>query len=146
MSNLVSIILIAAIGGIAVTLQAQFMGSMDRVMGTRESVFITYAGGGLLISLLMLFVWRGGNLGQWREVPPYALFAGVLGLIIVGTIGYSTSRLGLIATFGVILAAQYISGAVIDHYGLFGAQVRPLDAGRVLGMFVLAVGAWLVVR
>jgi transporter family-2 protein len=146
MSNTWLVILIAGIGGVAVTLQAQFMGTMDRIMGTRESVFVTYGGGGLLITLLMLFVWRGGNLAEWRSVPPYALFAGVFGLIIVASIGYATSRLGLIAAFGVILASQYISGALIDHFGLLGATVRPLDFGRLLGMAVLVLGAWLVVR
>ncbi len=146
MSNTWLVILIAGIGGIAVTLQAQFMGTMDRIMGTRESAFVTYAGGGLIITLLMIFVWRGGNLAEWRSVPPYALFAGVFGLIIVSSIGYATARMGLIAAFGVILAAQYISGAVIDHYGLLGAEVRPLDAGRIVGMAVLALGAWLIVR
>lgn len=146
MSNTWLVILIAGIGGIAVTLQAQFMGTMDRIIGTRESAFVTYAGGGLIITLLMIFVWRGGNLAEWRSVPPYALFAGVFGLIIVSSIGYATARMGLIAAFGVILAAQYISGAVIDHYGLLGAEVRQLDAGRIVGMAVLALGAWLIVR
>jgi len=35
-------VLIAFAAGIAVTLQGQFMGLLDRTLGTRESVFITY--------------------------------------------------------------------------------------------------------
>ena len=68
MGSTVILALIAAIGGIAVTLQAQFMGLMDEGIGTLESVFITYAGGGVLIALVML-VKRGGNLAAAPVVP-----------------------------------------------------------------------------
>jgi len=53
--------LIAAVGGMAVAIQAQFMGLMDRSVGNIEGVFITYCGGGILIAGLMLLM-RGGNL------------------------------------------------------------------------------------
>ena len=86
------------------------MGLMDKQIGTLESVFITYGGGGLLIGLIMLFG-RGGNLAGVQGVPWYALSAGALGLVIVGTIGYSTARLGLVTVLTIIVAAQFITGA-----------------------------------
>jgi hypothetical protein len=85
MTNFATLVIIAAIGGVAVTLQGQFMGLMDQGIGTRESVFITYASGGILACLAILAT-RGGNLRAWQQVPWYALGAGVLGLLIVGTI------------------------------------------------------------
>lgn len=145
MGNLVALILIAAVGGVAVTLQAQFMGTVDRALGTLESVFITYGSGGLIIGLTMLAL-RGGNLGLWQTVPWYSLLGGVVGLIIVGTIGYSVPRLGLVATLTIVVAVQLISGAVVDHFGWLGAAIRPIDWMRVVGIGVLLVGTWLVVR
>ena len=138
--------LVAVVGGIAVTLQSQFMGSMDQAMGTRESVFITYAGGGLLIALMMSLVWRGGNLAAWRAVPSYAFLAGILGLIIVGSIGFVVPRLGLVTAFSIMLASQFMSSAVVDHFGLLGATARPLDGARVVGVLVLCLGIWLIIR
>ena len=145
MAESVILILIAVISGAAITLQGQFMGLMDQGIGTRESMFITYAGGGALISLLMLAI-RGGNLRMWHSVPSYALSAGLLGLIIVGTIGYVVPRLGLVAAFTVIVAAQFILSALIDHFGLLGAAVRPIDLSRLLGVAVLLLGVWLITR
>jgi len=145
MSNLITLLVIATVGGIAVTLQSRFMGTMTQLLGTRESIFITYGSGGLVIGLIMLWA-RGGNLGAWRAVPPYAFSTGILGLIIVGAIGYAAARYGLIATFGVLLVAQYGFAAAIDHFGLFGATVQPLDLQRLLGIALLLVGAWLVLR
>ena len=145
MASLIPVIIIAAIGGIAVTLQAQFMGLMDKNIGTLESMFITYGIGGLLIAFAML-VNRGGNLAAWGSVPWYSLSAGVLGLIIVGTIGYSTPRLGLVTALTVLVASQFIVGALLDHFGILGADLRPLNLSRLAGIGVMLFGVWLIVR
>ena len=138
-------IFIAAVGGMAVAIQAQFMGLMDRSIGNVEAVFITYCGGGVLIAGLMLLM-RGGNLGEWRSIPWYALTSGIFGLIIVGSIGFSVPRLGLVAGMTILVAVQLITGAVLDHFGLLGAAPRPLDLTKILGMGVLVVGIWLTIR
>ncbi|MGD8342402.1 MAG: DMT family transporter [Desulfobacterales bacterium] len=136
---------IAVLAGVAVTLQAQFMGLLDRSLGTLTSVFITYAGGGLVITL-MLAALRGGNLRNWQSVPWYAYAAGLLGLIIVGSIGYVVPRLGVAKGFTLIVASQFVIASLIDHFGFFGATVRPVDLARLLGLCFMLLGVWLVVR
>ena len=121
------------------------MGLLDRGLGTRESVFITYGSGGLVAAVMMVAS-GGGNLRGWVSVPWYALSAGLLGLVIVGTIGYVVPRLGLAKGFTLIIASQFIVAALMDHFGLLGAVVRPLDAIRLLGLGMLLVGVWLIVR
>lgn len=143
--NVIVLVGIAIISGVAVTLQGQFMGLMDRGIGTRESVFITYASGGLLACLVTLAM-RGGNLQAWNQVPWYALTAGLLGLVIVGTIGYTVPRLGLSTAFTIIVASQFIVAALLDHFGWLGATLRPLELSRLLGIGVLISGVWLMTR
>lgn len=145
MTAFLALILIAVVGGIAIVLQAQFMGVMDQQMGTIESVFITYGSGGLLVGLTMLAL-RGGNLAAWQTVPPQAFFSGVLGLVIVGTIGYVTPRLGLVTAFTILIATQFVLSGLIDHFGWFGAEIRPLDPTKFLGIGILLLGVWLVIR
>ena len=145
MGNPALLIVVAAIGGISVAFQAQMMGLLDKSIGTLEAVFITYAGGGLLIALVSIFL-RGGNLGAWRSVPWYAYSSGALGLIIVGAIGYSAPRLGLVATFTIIVSCQFMVAALIDHFGILGATIRPLDVSRILGISLLLAGIWLTMR
>jgi transporter family-2 protein len=145
MTSLATLILIAAIGGAAVTFQGQFMGLMDQGIGTRESVFITYASGGVLASVAILAS-GGGNLRAWQAVPWYALSAGALGLVIVGAIGYTVPRLGLSKAFTIIVASQFIVAALLDHFGLLGAAVRPLELSRCLGMGFLISGVWLIIK
>lgn len=145
MTGLIPVIIIATIGGIAITLQAQFMGLMDKNIGTLDSMFITYGIGGLIIGIAMLLN-RGGNLSAWRSVPWYAITAGVLGLIIVGSIGYSTPRLGLVTTLTILVASQFIIGALLDHFGILGADLRPIDLSRLGGIGVMLLGVWLIIR
>jgi transporter family-2 protein len=93
------LVILAIIGGIAVALQGHFMGIMDQIIGSKESVFITYASGGVLAALMMIAA-RGGHLNAWQNAPWYALTAGALGLVIVGMIGYTVPRLGLTTARG----------------------------------------------
>lgn len=143
--NLQLLAAVSAVGGVATALQAHLMGLLDKRLGTLESVFITYFGGGILIGLIML-VQRGGNLAAGPALPWFAYTSGALGLVIVGTLAYSTPRLGLVAAFTIFVSAQFAMGALIDHFGWMGAAVRPLTASRLAGMAVVLIGVWLIIR
>jgi len=74
------------------------------------------------------------------------LLAGVAGLLIVGSIGYSVPRLGLVTAFTLMISAQFISGTLIDHYGLLGAELRQLTVSRLVGVAIMLLGVWIVIR
>jgi bacterial/archaeal transporter family-2 protein len=134
------------VGGIAVTVQGQFMGVMDTRMGSREGLFITYAGGGILATVIMVFA-GGGQLKAWSSVPWYMLStAGALGLLVVGAMGYSIPRLGLAKSLTVMVSAQLFAALLFDHFGLFGASVRTLNVSRLGGLALMILGVWLVLK
>jgi bacterial/archaeal transporter family-2 protein len=143
--SFIYLVMIAAIGGIAVALQAQLMGSIDRQVGTLESVFVTYGGGGFLIGIIMILL-RGGNLSGLTQVPGYTLLSGPMGLVLIAAIGYSVPRLGLVPAFTILVAAQFMTAALIDQFGLFGAEIRQINLSRVVGMLVMLLGIWLTMR
>jgi bacterial/archaeal transporter family-2 protein len=143
--DIIFLILLALIGGMAVTLQGQFMGVMDSVIGTRESVFITYASGGLVVTFVMLFL-RGGNLRATASVPWYVFGAGLLGLLIVGTIGFTVPRLGLTSALTLVIAGQFLASILIEQFGWFGSPVRTVEWSRLIGILILLLGVWLTTR
>ena len=145
MSTPVFFIFLAVVGGTAGTLQAHFMGVMDQNLGTVESVFITYGGGALLIGIVMLLL-RGGSLADWQVVPWYVLLAGILGLVVVGILGFAAPRIGLVPVMTLFVASQFIVSAALDHFGLLGAEVRPLDLSRMTGLGVILIGVWMAIR
>jgi transporter family-2 protein len=145
MTQLLPVAMVVAVAGFAAACQGQFMGLLGKGIGTMESVFICYVVGAIVIGLSMVF-FRGGNLMAWNNVPWYSLTAGVMGLIIVGAIAYSVPRVGLVATSTIFVASQFTLAAMIDNFGLFGAPVRPIDLSTLVGIAVLLLGVWLIVR
>jgi transporter family-2 protein len=137
--------ILAVISGFAITLQGQFMGLLDNALGSKESVFITYVSGGIVAAIASL-LGSGLRLRSQTPVPLYAYTSGILGLIIVGTIGYVVPRIGAARGFTLIVASQFLLAALIDQYGLFGAIQRPFDLSRSVGLLVMLAGVWLVTR
>lgn len=137
--------ILAVVAGFAITLQAQFMGLMDKALGTKESVFITYVSGGVIVALIALAT-GGLNLKGRGELPWYAFTSGVLGLVIVGLIGYVIPRWGPTRALTLVIAAQFILAVLVDHFGLFAALQRPLDFQKIIGLVIMLGGVWLVMR
>jgi transporter family-2 protein len=133
------------IGGIAIGLQGPLSSMITERIGVMESIFIVHIGGALLIAI-PLIVRGGGNLGQWRSVPWYALIAGWFGLAILAAISYTIPRVGVAATVTLIVAGQLVLSVALDHFGLLGTDVRRVDIQRLIGLAVLFVGVLLIVR
>ena len=55
-------------------------------------------------------------------------------------------RLGLGKAFTIIVASQLIAAVVFDQFGLFGAAVRVLSVQRLVGLVVMILGVWLILK
>ena len=145
MQTFALVMLVGILTGFVVSFQAPMASLISGRLGTLESVFIVHMGGAIAAAIPLLFL-RGGNLSHWREVPPVTLFAGIMGLVVIGGISYIIPRTGATATIFVILIGQLIMSAIIDNYGWVGTDVRPFEMTRVLGVAVMFFGVWLMVR
>jgi transporter family-2 protein len=131
--------------GVAAVLQAVFMGVMTQRLGALQSMWVTYGLGGLLVTIGAVGA-RATSFTGWRDLPPYVFLAGVMGLVIVGGIGLGIPRIGAVATLSVLMTTQFVVGALIDHFGWLGVESRPMDGARLVGLVVLALGAYLTLR
>ena len=144
MESIILIILIGLAGGIAVGLQSPMASMLTQRLGIFESVFIVHLGGAVIALIPMLIY--GSKLSQWRSAPWYTLGAGIFGLIVIAAISYTIPRVGVAAAVTTIVAGQVLAGALIDHYGILDAAVRPLDMTRAIGLAVVLFGVWLTVK
>ena len=145
MQSILVIIIIGLVGGLAVGLQAPMSSMISQRLGVLESIFIIHLGGALVV-LLPLLYFGGGKLGHWRTVPWYALCAGAFGLVVIFSMSYMIPRIGIATALISLLAGQILIGSILDHFGLLGAAVRPLDFTRVLGLGVVLAGVWLAMK
>ena len=137
------VVLVGVVGGLAGAIQSQFLGLMEEKAGTLASTFVTYGGGGLAIGLLML-AFGGERLADLRDVPWWALTAGIMGLVVVASLGITVNQLGLGAGLTLFTGATLILAALIDHLGLFD-KANLLDVRRLSGIALVILGTWLVV-
>ncbi|MFZ4639663.1 MAG: DMT family transporter [Nodosilinea sp.] len=144
MENL-GVIILTVVAGVAVIVQGQIMGLITQTLGPLENLCITYAGGSLVVGIAAAIA-RGGNYKAWLSLPWYAFTPGLLGVIIVSTIGYMVPRLGLVTGFTLFVASQFAVGVIFDHYGLLGAAVREIDLPRLIGLGLVMAGLTLLMR
>ena len=145
METIILIILIGLAGGVAVGLQSPMASMLTQRLGIFESVFIVHVGGAI-IALIPLLFYGGGKLSQWRSVPWYTLGAGIFGLVVIAAISYMIPRVGVAASIITVVAGQLLVGTILDHFGLLGAAVKPLDVTRIVGIAVVLFGVWLTVK
>jgi transporter family-2 protein len=145
MQALIPVVLIGLVSGVAVGLQSPLASMITQRLGMLESIFIIHIGGAILIGIPIVII-GGGNLGNWRSLPWYALGAGSMGLIVVAGVSFMIPRVGVSAAITLIIAGQLAISSVLDHYGLVGVDIRHMDLQRILGLIIVFIGAWLTVR
>lgn len=145
MQALIPVVFIGLMSGIAVGLQSPLASMITQRLGMLESIFIIHIGGAILIAIPLIFV-GGGNLGNWRSLPWYALLAGSMGLVVVGGVSLMIPRVGVATSITLIIAGQLVISSILDHYGLLGVDIRHMDMPRILGLVIVFIGAWLTVR
>ncbi|HEY8844707.1 MAG TPA: DMT family transporter [Gaiellaceae bacterium] len=140
-------ILLAIIAGVAGSVQVAVMSKL----GDRVGVFgaLAWATGLTAVLALALLLVARQSLTPFVEAArqPVWLWSGaIMSLIIVLAITVAGSRIGVIATVSVLLVGQFAAGAVIDQYGLLGADRVPVNWLRILGIALLAAGAALTLK
>ncbi|MPQ47746.1 EamA-like transporter family protein [Marinifilum sp. N1E240] len=80
-----------------------------------------------------------------KEAPVYAWIGGLMGSIYVASIIFLVPRLGAALSFGLIVCGQLVFSLILDHFGLFGVPVQPVNWGRIAGV-LLILGGILVIQ
>lgn len=140
------IMVIGALGGIAVGIQTPIANNIGRRVGSVSSSFIVHLSGALVSALLL--VARGGeHIREIRSVPWWMLIgSGSLGLLLITTINYTIPRIGATAAIALIIGGQLITGMLIDHFGLLGVAARPIEPTRLVAVTCLLIGSYLMVK
>ncbi|MGQ1909732.1 DMT family transporter [Marinifilum sp. RC60d5] len=109
------------------------------------AALVNFLVGGIILFLVVLLTRPSNNLMQTiKEAPFHAWIGGAIGAIYVSSVIFLVPRLGAALSFGLIVAGQLIFSLLIDHYGLFGIPVQPVNWGRILGVFLILAGVFVI--
>jgi len=145
MANLILTVLIGIVGGLAVGMQGPIVSQMSQRIGTMAGTFIVHVSGAILSGAILLAL-GGEKIGNWRNLSWYMFLSGSFGVVLYLTLNQTMPRLGATTALALIIIGQLTMGIIIDHFGLFGVSVRPVDLMRLAGAGLLIAGGYLIIR
>ena len=151
------LLILTFVGGIAVALQARVMGNVENKLNVWNSVFINFFFGSLVIFISLFFfyfinVFNGKyfNFYVWinrvSKLEWWEYTSGIFGLIIVGIVGFSASRLGIVTTLTFFVIGQIFTAILLDHYGFFGGKVYPINVYKGLALAFFSLGIFFFLK
>jgi bacterial/archaeal transporter family-2 protein len=141
-----SAVVLTAVAGGLIACQAPINSRLGKVAGTFPAATISFAIGLVILVGITAVAGDVGRLGRAVHVPWWYLLGGVLGAVYVSTVLVSVRTLGAGGVTAATIAGQLSAAVAIDHFGWLGVARQPVTALRVLGIALLAVGVFLVVR
>ncbi|MBZ0315496.1 MAG: DMT family transporter [Anaerolineae bacterium] len=138
-------ILIGVLGGVAVGVQSPIANNVGQKVGGAAGSLIVHISGALL-SAVVLIIKGGENIRAIRSLQWWMFGVGFFGVILYLTIVYTIPRIGVAPALTLIIVGQLSAGMLIDHFGLFGVEVRLVDGPRLLAAALLLSGGYLMTR
>jgi transporter family-2 protein len=138
---------LTAFAGGLVALQAPINSMLGKTIGTFAAATVSFVIGTIALAGITAFAGGGfGEVGDARNLAWYYLTGGLLGACYVTTVLVSVRTLGAGGVTAATITGQLTASVVIDRLGILGLEERPLSPLRILGIAMLALGTFLVVR
>jgi transporter family-2 protein len=140
-----AVVLTAIVGGV-LALQAPINAGLGKVTGNMAAALVSFTVGTLVLVLVVAVAGEAGGLGSTFEVRWYYLIGGVLGAAYVATALVTVRSIGAGGVAAATITGQLATAVVIDRLGILGLEPAPLSASRILGVGLLLMGTYLIVR
>ena len=136
----------AALAGAFIPVMAVLNGKLGRSLGDPLYAVMTLFGLGFALFSIgsLLFGKVPLELSSFKSVEPVQFVGGLIVGFYVISATVLAPRIGVANFIMMAVAAQMIFSVVIDHWGLFGVAVRPLNMVRFLGVVVLITGVAII--
>ena len=135
---------LAAVAGLAMAVQGSLNAALSKIIGLFPATLVVHVIGTVLTAVAVILHLGDGNLGKIVAAPWYTYLGGVLNVIIIASVAMSIPRLGVASATTAIIVGQVLTALCIDHLGCFGLDKVPFTWTKLLGLALLATGAWLL--
>ena len=132
-------------GGAAVPLLAVINASYGQAIGhvLFAAMTLSLVASATLVALVII---AGGTLPTMetiKTIPLWQFTAGLFFVVYVVCITAAAPRIGLGNAIILVVVAQILVAATIDHFGLFGTAVQHITWPRTAGIVCLCIGVFL---
>jgi bacterial/archaeal transporter family-2 protein len=140
-------VLVVAVAGLLVGAQPPVNARLGREVGSLQAAAFSFIVG--TVALVAIASFAKGSLGTLSNVPKvpwWGMVGGLLGAIFVTVSLLTVKTLGVSGLTATVIAGQLAAAVIIDRFGLLGIAKQHIGWTRVLGLALLVVGVFLVVR
>jgi len=134
------------LAGVAVAIQPALNAGLSRATGSLAAALVSFTVGTLALFALVAVAGELGQLDGVGEVRWYYLLGGLCGALWIGTSLVAVKSLGAGGVVAATVTGQLTGAVVADRLGILGLTEAPITPLRVLGVAMLIVGTYLVVR
>jgi transporter family-2 protein len=137
-----------ALVGATLALQVGMAATMKNHVGSPMAAALVNFVVGTIFLLVAVALGRGSlaGLAQAGAAPWWAWGAGILGGLYITSSAAFGPALGGATFLALVVAGQMAAALALDHYGLLGFPVRPLDVPRAGGALLVIAGMFLLAR
>lgn len=140
-------IVLAILIGCLMPIQASLNAELTRQLNHPFlGAFLSLSLGALVVSFLILFYGKFEEIKRVLQIPPHLYIGGILSAVFVGSSLYLIPKMGATALISSFIIGQLIASLILDHFGLFGLPHYQINFTRLVGVFLLFAGLFLVIR
>ncbi|MBX2930767.1 MAG: DMT family transporter [Chitinophagaceae bacterium] len=79
-----------------------------------------------------------------KTQPYWIWMGGILGAFFVAATTLIVPKIGSSLAFSSIIAGQLFISVIIDHYGLLGVPITPINIKKIAGIILLGIAIWII--
>jgi transporter family-2 protein len=139
---------LTALAGATLAVQVGLNATMREHAGSPMAAALVNFLVGTVFLAVVVFSSRGSftALADAAGAPWWAWGGGILGGLYIAASAAFGPAIGGATFLALIVAGQIVAALALDHFGLLGFPVRPLDVGRVAGALLVIAGMFLLAR
>ena len=132
----------ALLAGMLLAIQAAINSQLGVALNQQPltAALVSFLMGSLALFGMVLAQGNLGSLALMPEQPWWRWVGGLMGAFMVCATIVLAPKLGVANMLLFIIIGQLLSGMVIDHFGLLGMPVKPVDVSKLMGIGLMVLG------
>jgi transporter family-2 protein len=135
-----------AMAGAVVAMQPMLNAGLGRATTQLTAALISFCVGAAALLALVAVTGQLGQVSGIADVRWYYLLGGLCGAVWVTASLIAVTTIGAGGVVAATITGQLTAALIADRLGILGLEATPISPERVLGVFLLLAGTYLVVR
>ena len=140
-----AVLIMAVVGGF-IALQAPINAGLGRATGTFAATLVSFAVGTLILAAIVVASGKAGGVPEAANVEWYYLLGGLLGAAYVFSALVLVDEIGAGGVAAATVTGQLTASVLLDRLGVLGLEQTSLTWDRLVGVALLLIGTYLIVR